>query len=55
LHLNIEWQGDFVRQLHKLAPHNQYILATHSEEIFRSVDKSYRAILTTDDEAGENQ
>jgi predicted ATP-dependent endonuclease of OLD family len=55
LHLNTEWQGDFVRQLHKLAPHNQYILATHSEEIFRSVDKSYRAILTTDDKAGENR
>lgn len=55
LHLNTEWQGDFVRQLHKLAPHNQYILATHSEEIFRSVDESYRAILTTDDEAGENR
>ncbi len=55
LHLNTEWQGDFVRQLHKLAPHNQYILATHSEEIFRSVDESYRAILTSDDEAGENQ
>jgi len=55
LHLNTEWQGDFVRQLHKLAPNNQYILATHSEEIFRSVDKSYRAILTIDNEAGENQ
>ncbi|MEI6747238.1 MAG: AAA family ATPase [Methylococcaceae bacterium] len=55
LHLNPEWQGDFVRQLHKLAPHNQYILATHSEEIFRSVDESYRAILTSDDETGENQ
>ena len=55
LHLNPEWQGDFVRQLHKLAPSNQYILATHSEEIFRSVDKSYRAILTNDNEAGDNQ
>lgn len=55
LHLNTEWQGDFVRQLHKLAPHNQYILATHSEEIFRSVDESFRAILTTDDETGENR
>ena len=49
LHLNTEWHGDFVRQLHKLAPHNQYILATHSEEIFRSVDESYRAILVPDD------
>lgn len=55
LHLNTEWQGDFVRQLHKLAPHNQYILATHSEEIFRSVDKPYRAILTADEEIGENR
>lgn len=54
LHLNTEWQGDFVRQLHKLAPHNQYILATHSEEIFRSVDKPYRAILTADEKIGEN-
>lgn len=55
LHLNTEWQGDFVRQLHKLAPNNQYILATHSEEIFRSVDKPYRAILTADEEIGENR
>jgi len=52
LHLNAEWQGDFIRQLHQLAPHNQYILATHSEEIFRSVDKDYRAILVADDENG---
>ncbi len=45
LHLNAEWHGDFVEQLRKLAPHNQYILATHSEEIFRSVDESRRAVL----------
>lgn len=49
LHLNAEWHGDFVEQLHKLVPHNQYILATHSEEIFRSVDESRRAILVPDD------
>jgi predicted ATPase len=49
LHLNAEWHGDFVRQLHKLAPRNQYILATHSEEIFRSVDEEYRALLVPDD------
>ncbi|MEI6334007.1 MAG: AAA family ATPase [Methylococcaceae bacterium] len=49
LHLNAEWHGDFVRQLHKLAPRNQYILATHSEEIFRSVDEEYRAVLVPDD------
>jgi len=49
LHLNAEWHGDFVRQLYKLAPHNQYILATHSEGIFRSVDEEYRAVLIPDD------
>ena len=49
LHLNAEWHGDFVRQLHKLSPHNQYILATHSEEMFRSVDEEYRAVLVPDD------
>lgn len=49
LHLNAEWHGDFVEQLRKLAPRNQYILATHSEEIFRSVDESRRALLVPDD------
>jgi hypothetical protein len=48
LHLNAEWHGDFVRQLHRLAPHNQYILATHSEEMFRSVDERHRAVLVPD-------
>lgn len=48
LHLNAEWHGDFVRQLHQLSPHNQYILATHSEEMFRSVDERHRAVLVPD-------
>ncbi|MEI6708333.1 MAG: AAA family ATPase [Methylococcales bacterium] len=52
LHLNAEWHGDFVRQLYKLAPQNQYILATHSEEMFRSVDENYRAVLVPDDDNG---
>ena len=50
LHLNAEWHGDFVRQLHQLAPHNQYILATHSEEMFRSVDERHRAVLVPDED-----
>jgi len=50
LHLNAEWHGDFVRQLYKLVPHNQYILATHSEEMFRSVDERHRAILIPDED-----
>ena len=49
LHLNSEWHRDFVMQLCKLAPQNQYILATHSEEIFRSVNQEYRVILVPDD------
>jgi ABC-type transport system involved in cytochrome c biogenesis ATPase subunit len=45
LHLNAEWHRDFVRQVHKLAPQNQYIIATHSEDIFSSVDASRRVLL----------
>ncbi len=45
LHLNPEWQINFVRQLGKIAPHNQYIIATHSEEIFGSVDIKHRFLL----------
>jgi len=53
LHLNAEWHRRFIGQLRKLAPHNQYILATHSGEIFRSVDESYRAILVPDEDKGD--
>ncbi len=53
LHLNAEWHRGFIGQLRKLAPHNQYILATHSGEIFRSVDESYRAILVPDENKEE--
>lgn len=49
LHLNAEWQSGFVRQLHKIAPNNQYILATHSETIFRSVDRNHRGLLDSND------
>lgn len=45
LHLNVEWQSKFIRMLKKLVPGNQYIMATHSEEIFGSVDKKYRGLL----------
>jgi predicted ATPase len=51
LHLNAEWHGDFVRQLHQLSPNNQYILATHSEEMFRSVDERYRAVLVPNEDS----
>lgn len=45
LHLNAEWHADFVQQLARLAPTTQYILATHSEHIFGSVDEDHRALL----------
>lgn len=45
LHLNAEWQRIFVHTLAELAPRNQYLLATHSEEIFGSVPESRRLLL----------
>ncbi len=46
LHLNAQWHRSFIRQLFKLAPQNQYIIATHSQEIMDSVDRSQRILLT---------
>jgi predicted ATPase len=46
LHLNAEWQRLFLHQLARLAPNNQYILATHSEEIFSSVPEDRRLMLS---------
>ena len=45
LHLNPEWHRDFVRQLSRIAPDNQYIIATHSEDVFASVDEDHRFLL----------
>jgi predicted ATPase len=46
LHLNAEWQRIFVHQLAALAPKNQYILATHADEIFSSVSEGRRLMLS---------
>lgn len=46
LHLNIEWHNDFIGQLQKLAPQNQYVIATHSEEVFASVPEDRRILLS---------
>lgn len=45
LHLNAEWHRSFVRYLNELAPNNQYILASHSEDVFAAVDKDRRILL----------
>jgi predicted ATP-dependent endonuclease of OLD family len=48
LHLNAEWQAGFMHTLNELMPYNQYIIATHSERIFASVEPEYRALLRPD-------
>ncbi len=46
LHLNAQWHRRFVKRLMKMAPNNQYIMATHSEDVMDSVDEDRRVLLT---------
>ena len=50
LHLNPEWHRAFIRSLHEIAPRNQYIIATHSEDIFASVAPERRILLEVQSE-----
>ena len=45
LHLNMSWQLMFVQMLKKIAPNNQYIMATHSEAVMRLVPFNHRILL----------
>ena len=45
LHLNAQWHRRFVNSLFDLAPHNQYIVATHSMDVMDSVEKDRRLLL----------
>ena len=45
LHLNAQWHRSFVKQIESLAPWNQYIMATHSEDIMDTVDEGQRTLL----------
>ncbi len=45
LHLNSQWHRGFVKKLVSLAPQNQYIMATHSEDIMDSVNEDRRILL----------
>ena len=45
LHLNAQWHRTFVNHLVDLAPQNQYIIATHSEDIMDSVAEDRRVLL----------
>jgi len=49
-HLNAEWHRRFVYMLHKIAPWNQYILATHSKHIASAVDGEHQIMLTKAEE-----
>ncbi|MDA3787024.1 MAG: AAA family ATPase [Desulfobacula sp.] len=50
LHLNAQWHRSFVKRLMELAPENQYIIATHSEDVMDSVDEDRRILLTNHQE-----
>ncbi|HEY1353013.1 MAG TPA: AAA family ATPase [Ktedonobacteraceae bacterium] len=50
LHLNIEWHGSLIRDMCRSAPGNQYIIATHSPDIFEAVDKDRRILLVPEKE-----
>lgn len=52
LHLNAQWHRRFVKDLTGLAPQNQYIIATHSEDVMDSVSEDRRALLSSDQGAG---
>lgn len=45
LHLNAGLHRGFMRQLFDIQPNNQYVIATHSEHIFDSVDEKNRLLL----------
>ena len=45
LHLNAQWHRRFVDNVHEQAPSNQYLMATHSEDVMRSVASDRRIFL----------
>ena len=52
LHLNAQWHRGFVKNLTSLAPQNQYIIATHSEDVMDSVSEDRRALLSSNQGTG---
>ena len=46
LHLNAEWRRSFIKNLFSMARNNQYIIATHSKDIFASGDENRRIMLS---------
>ncbi|OQX30017.1 MAG: hypothetical protein B0D92_00650 [Spirochaeta sp. LUC14_002_19_P3] len=54
LHLNAQWHRSFVKKLIQLVPKNQYIVATHSEDIMDSVAENRRILLQNEKENGND-
>ncbi len=52
LHLNAEWHRKLIRHIIKMAPDNQYVIATHSKYIMGAVDKNNRTLLKRSNEDG---
>jgi predicted ATPase len=50
MHLNAGWHQDFTYKVTELAPNNQYIFATHSEDVFASVEGDRRIILSSSED-----
>jgi predicted ATP-dependent endonuclease of OLD family len=51
LHLNAQWHRSFINSLIEIAPENQYIIATHSEDIMDSVPEANRILLVRSEES----
>ena len=50
LHLNSQWHRSFIKTLVNFAPLNQYIVATHSEDIMDAVSEDRRILLLSGQE-----
>lgn len=45
LHLNAQWHEGIIRNLTRNLPHNQYLIATHSEHVMAAVSMDRRLLL----------
>jgi len=46
LHLNLQWHREFIQQLIELAPHNQYIIATHADDMLSAVARERQVLIS---------
>jgi predicted ATP-binding protein involved in virulence len=46
LHLDLQWHHEFIQQLIELAPHNQYIVATHANNILSTVAQERQILIS---------